>query len=273
MTVYQKLFNKLSRLLLKKNPPKLIRFNSFEDALTSSKSNGYANIDLIAHVLKKNILFRDDIANNNQLTDQAIRVMPALIASFNITQFNVLDFGGGGGAHFNALRSILRMNKNILWCVVETEDMVLGAQQCGLENENLRFFSTLKDAKACAGSFDLVFTSSALQYCENPVETLKQLISLRAKYIYITRTPFINGVENFITIQKSRLGDNGPGPNPGDFSEQDVYYPITYLSKDYFLETLLEKYELRFEFKESAGIMLIDGLAVEMPSFFATIRE
>ena len=273
MALYQKIINKLVRLFLKKNNSIVARFNNFEDALISSKSNGYANNDLIAHVLMKNILFRDEVASKSQLTDQAIRIMPALIASLNIAQFNVLDFGGGGGAHFNALRSILEMNKNLLWCVVETEEMVLVAQKCGLENENLRFFKSLEEAKACASSFDLIFTSSALQYCENPAETLKSLIDIRAKAIYITRTPFIGGEENFITVQKSRLGDNGPGRNPAYFTERDVYYPITYLSKEYLLEALLVKYKISFELEESAGIMLIDGLAVEMPSIFATARE
>lgn len=272
MGIMRKFIAKLASLFLGRKVKAIPRYENFEDALKSCAENGYANSDLVGHVVNKNILFRDEV-HDKRLSGEALRVLPAIIASIKIERLHVLDFGGGGGAHFNSFRSILDNSSNILWCVIETEEMVRMAQQRGLENDSLRFFKAIEEALNYAGFFDLVLTSSALQYCADPAKAFESLVNLKARSFYITRTPFINGHEPLITVQKSRLGDNGSGLNPSEYVEKDVYYPITYMSKAHMMAILSEQYEVRFEFDESAGIVQIEGVDIEMPSIFASIKK
>jgi hypothetical protein len=112
----------------------------------------------------------------------------------------------------------------------------------GLQSSELTFISNVRNWKmTIEGPVDLVFTSSSLQYCHSPIESLMELVELGAKYLYITRTPFSEGSAPLFAVQSSRLRDNGPGPLPAEFIDRKIEYPIVFESR-FHIERLIEKH-------------------------------
>ena len=142
-----------------------------------------------------------------------------------------------------------------------------------LSNRNLKFFDDIADAKNSIGEVDLVFTSSALQYCPDPIYFLRKLVELNAPYFFITRTPFSLGQNLLITTQTSKLSDNGPGPLPEGYSNRTITYPITYITKAMFEDVIGEKYDIQFKIEEDAGGFCLKGEAIIMDSYFCILKN
>lgn len=141
----------------------------------------------------------------------------------------VIDFGGACGFHHRAASLI---GVPLRWAVVETPAMVAKAK--ALASPSLDFFPTIEDAVAWAGGVDLVFSSSALQYLDDPDAYLRKLVGLGAPLMAWSRLPMTDGDQRS-EMQQSRLGDNGPGPLPPGFEDRDVSYRKTYLAIDRFV--------------------------------------
>ena len=64
----------------------------------------------------------------------------------------------------------------------------------------------------------------------------------------------------FITIQKSKLSDNGPESMPEKYKDKDIFYPHTTISYSGFNETIIEKgYGLEWSFEERSGSYQINN--------------
>jgi len=142
-----------------------------------------------------------------------------------------------------------------------------------LEREGLRFFDNLEDARADLGIVDLVFASSSLQYTSDPLENLRSIISLRPRYIFITRTPFSNLPQQVSTVQPSLLSSNGPGPLPDGWSDRLVNYPITFVPKKAVEELLSEQYLVRFRTREGKASVSSSNEKVDYLGFFCERRS
>ena len=144
------------------------------------------------------------------------------------------------------------------WRVVETANMVKVANHA-LSNAELSFFHKLSDAQNNTDVIDLVFASSSLQYCENPLSSLVDLAKIGAKYLFITRTPFADADKTYITTQQSNLGDNGPGPLPEGFVDSVVSVPITFIPISKVEEILKKRYKIKFKLNEQDGYFSVHG--------------
>ena len=161
----------------------------------------------------------------------AERTMLSVLLAERLTKskpLRVLDFGGACGFHYMAADLI---NMPLHWAVVETPAMAQKASE--LSSESLQFFSNIPDAINWCGDIDLMFSSGALQSVDDPDTILRQLVSLRAPMMAWSRLAMTDG-HPFRETQKSRLADNGPGPLPSQFKDQEVCYSRTYLSETYF---------------------------------------
>ena len=188
------------------------------------------------------------------------------------TGINVIDFGGGGGYHHTISSKALGKNDGKLkWHVVETENMAKEAQR--ITSKNLKFFHNIADAVKDFEVIDLVFSSSTLQYCPSPLLALKALTELNAKYLFITRTPFVESIDGIVTIQTSNLSTNGTGPLPKGFIDRKIKYPITYASRFAIENILTEKYEIRFMTEEGGGSFGFGGEKISMNGYFCVKKS
>lgn len=247
------------------------KYLTYEDAASAAQSEDYENIDLVRVVVEKNIAYRDLLERAPIFDFSSLRTLIGLGLSNTSGRLNVIDFGGGGGYHYTLANVAFGANKQLRWNVVETPAMAKEAQR--LSNHQLKFFDNISSARDDLCEIDLVFTSSALQYCPQPLHYLKALTELNAPFLFITRTPFIRGSNELITIQTSRLADNGPGPLPSGFSDKAVKYPITYASQQAVEDILSENYEIRFKIKEDSSVFKFNNEPIEVFGYFCARRS
>jgi len=223
-------------------------FPSYSAALSACQGLGYSDAHLAEMVIEKSIIFERELKGETYLDPIFFRTLvPAFLAS-GFAVKKVLDFGGGGGAAFFVSQNLLGTNIDFQWAIVETEAMCRAAEK--IDNQRLQFFPKISSAIAELGGADLVFTSSALQYHPEPLDCLAELVSCSARYLYITRTPFTSGTNSVVTVQESRLSENGPGALPARFEDRIVLYPVTFVPLEEVLFLVQQRYKIVFRMKE-----------------------
>lgn len=228
--------------------PRHPTFNTYAEATAACGKDTCQSSDLVKAVVEKNLVFRERLESCPAFDLRTLgSIFPLSIASTG-NRLNVIDFGGGAGYHYTIANKTLGASTRLRWNVVETKAMANEAQR--LADGNLKFFDNIEGAKNDLGEVDLVFTSSTLQYCPSPLDCLKELVEVGGKYLYITRTPFLESGQGIVTLQTSRLSANGPGPLPEGFADRKITYPITYASRSAVEDILRERYEIRFRTQE-----------------------
>jgi putative methyltransferase (TIGR04325 family) len=224
-------------------------FDSYSSALAACNA-GYQQETLIRAVHEKTKRYRNSLESRPILCDiTSLRTFIGLIGLPN-SELNVIDFGGACGAHYFLARAILK--SKLRWSVVESPQMVRAARD--LEDDELCFFENLKDAQRSLPRVDLVFSSGALQYVPDPYQSLAELTQCGAAQIFITRVGLSSGAKEIISIQKSRLLDNGPGPLPDGVPDEVVQYPVTFASKRRFEQILQGRYTIAVQTNEDKRV-------------------
>lgn len=260
----------LINIVRKRSRPQ-IKYPTYEAARLACQQDAYQNNELINVVVDKNLIYREKIESNPVFDLSSLRTLIALGTIQSGNTLNVIDFGGGGGYHYTIAKTAFDSNKSVHWCVVETSAMAHHAQR--LADGKLNFFADISSAKDSIDHLDLVFTSGALQYCPNPLSFLQKLVDLNAPYLFITRTPFLENDKTIITTQSSRLSSNGPGPLPRKYTDREVTYPLTYVSKKIVEEILTEKYDIRFRIDESDGGFGFHNEPISMIGYFCVRKK
>ncbi len=235
-------------------------YNTYNEALALCNGVGYSMQELTDVVVKKNIAMKQVINQDCFLSSDATRTLLSIGFAMNSNSVRILDFGGGGGYHYTLARLALGEKCKIQWNIVETQSMCESG--AGIADLNLKFFNQISSAKLDLGNVDLVLTSSALQYCPDPLAYLSELLEVSAKYIYITRTPFFSGEKTLISIQGSMLSHNGPGPLPDGYVDQEILYPISFVPLKEVEALIQEKYTIRFKVLEEPANLFIEGQPV-----------
>lgn len=241
-------------------------YPNYEQALRVCRDGAYQNKDVILAVVAKNHIYRSEINLHPILEAERIRILVALGLVNAGKKLNVVDFGGGAGSDYILARAIYGAESINRWHVVETKEMSKVARL--LEDGTLEFFSSVQDAIASLKHIDLVLCNSSLQYCPDPLLSLREIINIRPDYLFITRTPFLDSNTEIISIQSSRLSDNGPGPLPRNFKDRVVTYPVTYVGIALVEAILEENYSIQFKIKEGCGGFEINNEEILMTGFF-----
>jgi putative methyltransferase (TIGR04325 family) len=197
----------------------------------------YQDLDLVKLILFKNLQLRRAENLTNLEATSFLTIAAVGMAIKNKSIFSVLDFGGGAGHHQFLAKKFFK-DVSFDWTVVETEAMSTAAQQ-GIKDEGLSFISSLSSIDK-AKKFDLIYSNSAIQYTQDPLNTLRGLLNLDFGYFFITRVPLTTGSSQIVYLQESMLSQNGPGPAPYDFQEKWVKYENCIVSKDSFEKILNE---------------------------------
>jgi putative methyltransferase (TIGR04325 family) len=246
-------------------------YKTYEEAIAACKNGTYQNDELVKVVVEKNVAYKQKLQMDTIFDLGTLRILIAVGLSKTNSSLNVLDFGGGGGYHYTIASMAVEETTCLKWNVVETTAMANEAQS--IANKNLNFFDTVAEAAEDLGLVELVFTSGALQYCPNPLTALKQLTEVNAKYLFITRTAFIDTEVDLFTTQTSYLSANGPGPLPEGYVDRKVTYPVTYVSKSKAEKILKEKYHIQFSIIEDKAAYKIGSTEVDMFGYFCVRKN
>ena len=115
----------------------------------------------------------------------------------------VVDFGGGMGIGYFALKSCLDPAVGIDYRVIENSAMCARAEKAFADHPSLRFHSTFPVE---IGPVDVVYVSSALQYVDDWKATIASLCAYRAPFFFFVKLSAGN-MPSYVTAQV-----NLPGP-------------------------------------------------------------
>jgi putative methyltransferase (TIGR04325 family) len=203
------------------------------------------------------------------------RILPSsnylsLLAAFHSLDQTrtVIDFGGAAGIHFFLSKSFVPNLRS--WTVIETKAMVEQQEQNG--EEKLKF-CTMGDLVFDDLDCDLLYLSSSLQYVEDPIQTLNQLIRIRPKLILISRTPFNQKDTKAIFTQTSRLSSNGPGPLPSEYKDCKIQYEVNVPNYRQVVQMLENKYSIQWTCSENEEMVGPDNSKYQYLSILAKSKN
>jgi putative methyltransferase (TIGR04325 family) len=211
-------------------------------SLISSSKLGYESQELVNQIITKTQSFRNIIEADGILDFNSTRTLLGLALSVKSASFNVLDFGGGAGYHYFIAKAAFPSWKPE-WNIVETDALATAAKK-NIIADSLQWYSGIDCLLREKSNFDLVFTSSAIQYCEKPLETLAALLDLRSPFVYITRTVLTKEQKEFSINQVSQISKNGPGFSNSKANERLVEYRITLIPIKKFEEYIMVNYDI-----------------------------
>lgn len=229
----------------------------------------YEENELISLVIAKSVKFANQVLVKNSIPVTSLRtVLPFALGEFQ-QKITVLDYGGAGGQSFVEAKYLFP-ETYFNWIVLETKGMVGAAKIADLESNELKFTENFSDIEK--QHLDLVIANSSLQYTSDPIESMKKISKLRAKYIYIARMPLSENNENeFVRInQISMLWDNGP--------QVDVYsnlnvnkkvqIPAVIVSKALFEQNLEKFYKIKTRIVDEKQSFAGSGLKFNLFGYF-----
>jgi putative methyltransferase (TIGR04325 family) len=212
--------------------------NSLTKFFTRSEQNiakTYEDLELIQSIVKKTLEYAQVIQKKNSIPISSIRtILPFALGKFG-KRITVLDFGGGAGVSFIEAKHFYP-NSDFKWIILETQTMVRIAKQLHVNTKELKFIENLEEIENL--QVDLIIANSSLQYTPNPLELLKKITKLKARYLYITRMP-LTELSSVSVLQTSMLKDNGPQTNGIDKSRTKVQVPANIVRR-IELEAILE---------------------------------
>jgi len=236
-----------------------------------SLSHGYDSELLGRVVSKKNLAYKSEMHKPDFTYPQSL-VRPliplAFIAKPNV---KIIDFGGGGGAQYFAASNLLSSIRKFSWRIIETPSVV--KHSSSLAGEELGFYKSIAEAVRDGFLPDLVIASSSLEYTENPIESLQELINLEAEYFYITRSALTLGSKSIAAKQVSRLKHNGPGPLPDEFQDCVMHYRICVLPLKLVQQMLSKKYDILFTSLETEDAIKVGSQSVDHFGILAKLKE
>ena len=177
----------------------------------SKKYKKFTETDIL---FNKQDLELNSLKPSNIINQNRDLILP-IFTSFSKKKIELLDFGGGGGNHFHAMRKFMP-EKIFNWKIVETPELVerivekYNSSKFIFGKSKLNFHSNINDALSKNISIDFVIASSSLQYISDPYEKLNDLMRIGAKVLHISRMPFTNIGHLFSFNQITKLSENGP---------------------------------------------------------------
>lgn len=248
-------------------------YDSYQSAQTKCVTRDYQNVELCDMIADKTIIFRDSLIQQPN-TLNAINIF--LLAAINnirikdsMKSMTILDFGGACGIHFFEIRKFLPEIFHLKWIVVETPQMVLSAKSKKIETKELTFVDSLNNLP----TIDFIYSSGALQYTSKPYKFLENLLKIGVNSILFNRMTFNENDRDLITIQKSSLSNNGPGPMPKQYTDKIMSYPHTTLSFIKFNSIVLKTHKLTWVFNEAVASHKIGNEPIIDRGLFYTLTD
>lgn len=159
-----------------------------------------------------------DLCMPKNLSSEKIMGLAFVCYSTN-DNLKIMDLGGGAAIDY--FISIRLFNSRPKWICIETEAMCKVASEFKSQYQDLDF-KTLYDFISQPNSIERfnLYSNSALQYVEKPLDYLSAILKLKPERIAIIRTPFVYLGHEYKGLQESIWEKNGP-TIPTQFPEWD----------------------------------------------------
>jgi putative methyltransferase (TIGR04325 family) len=217
----------------------------------------YENPKLINAVIEKTILARDDIENYQKINIDSFRIFVAF-ALGNCEIQSIVDVGGAAGYHYFSARTAFP-RKQFKWVVVETRMLVQEAQKKN-ELNDLIFCDNIPEAfKTLSNEVDLVYSSRAFQYLEDPITSLKEITELKPRHIFLTGIAFSPDNEVHEITQISALKDNGPQVSRRKIRDEEIVYKLKLYPRSMFEDILKSGYRIELQIDEDQVVHTYKG--------------
>lgn len=207
-------------------------------AQAKADSTGYNTADILKRVRDASlkvkhgdaVFERDSVCFYQE--DYCWSFLAALLWSVSVSgnRINLIDYGGALGSTYYQYRRLFNHLNEITWSIVEQDHFV----ECGkefFEDEELKFYYSINECIE-KHSPSTILLGSVIQYHEKPYDLLNNVIDRGFPIIIIDRTPFIEGCNDRLTVQKV----------PAEI--YPASYPAWLLSLDKFTNFMSEHYEL-----------------------------
>jgi putative methyltransferase (TIGR04325 family) len=123
--------------------------------------------------------------------------LPYLAAACDAERpIRILDFGGGAGLSYLALRSVLGSGRQLHFVVVESGTVCRLGASLFSSNPEISFVPSIPTSEP----FDIVHAGSSIHYVEDWRGTLAELCATGAKFLIFVDLPAGN-IETFVTTQ------------------------------------------------------------------------
>jgi putative methyltransferase (TIGR04325 family) len=211
----------------------------------TQRSTGYEDSFLIENILASALKVKNgEIAfeRDGRIFSEIIYSWPVTayllkIASSNSNQIEVIDIGGGFGAHYFQNRKMLEHLSDIKWHIVEQNKLVgLGIKN--FQDKVLKFYNDINNIIVNSNNV-IVLASGVLQYLENPYDYLNFCIEKKVSFILIDRTNFdLSKEDDEVFIQRN---------NEKKFKSTYPVHLFSFLKFNKFMESHSYILEDRFE--------------------------
>lgn len=174
---------------------------------------------------------------------------------------HITDFGGSLGSTYFQYRSLLPLDIDLKWAVVEQKHF----DECGkteIAEKHLHFFDTIEKVLSQQNN-QVLLLSSVLPYFKEPYALIDKLISYGYTYIIVDRTAFIESEQERITKQ---------------IVPPFIYnasYPAWFFNENKFIKAFSNKYDLMASFNSNSDPTekLEDGITVYRKGFYFKLKK
>lgn len=165
-----------------------------------------------------------------EIPEPGFLMLAAAIAMFR-RPVRILEFGGGTGWHLATLRMLMPETIS-RYVIVETPEQARAAEG---RISDVEFVDHVPSV-----SFDIVFSSGALQCTQGPLGYLAQLCKINAPVMVFARNAFSNHQIYF--EQKSSILDHGAGPVPAGYEGLTTTLYVQSINEQQFLDVIPAAY-------------------------------
>ena len=212
-------------------------YSSFKEVL--SLCDGYSSNNILEKTLQATLKVKKGEAvfeRDSFIFNKIQYSYPLLSCLFKVAvecnnSLSIVDFGGALGSHYFQNRDFLKPITLKQWIVVEQPSYVKIGNEL-IADDILKFDYSINNAY----DFNLLLSSSTLQYMENPYEQARKFVDSGIKYILLDRIQLNKENRDRLTLQ---------------IVSPEIYeakYPSWFLSEEKLLSVFKNDYELILDF-------------------------
>lgn len=228
-------------------------YASYQDALRACSSGGYEDNYLSEAIYEETKEYLREQSGQPIVADNTLaHILMAFSFLNSKNSFNIIDLGGSCGIHYFPVSRLLGHKFRFRWHIAETPSLVQYARE--FENEELKFFTSVREAAASFDKADLIVSSGAIQYMSNPREALQEMLATRADFILLTRLSLSTADHDIFTVQRSLLSQNSFEKMPEGFSDRIITHPHTNMKESDFLKIIGTGYKIKLHIQDNSGL-------------------